>query len=103
MTWGRASILLTQNEKLIARHILAGHLQGLPLPGSEDIATVLDIAAEEAGNGIQMLIRLGFLTLQETPPISGYALAEDADSFHEGLGFSFHTVTMDDNEQFGIP
>ena len=34
---------------------------------------------------------------------SGYSLAEGADRFHGGLGFSFHTVTLDDDAQFGIP
>jgi len=103
VTWGRASILLTDNEKLIARHIWARQLHELPLPDAGNIATALDIAAGEVGHGIQMLIRLGFLTLQESPSISGYNLAEDADAFQEGLGFSFHTVTLGDVEQFGIP
>ena len=103
VTWERASILLTDNEKLIARHIWALHLQELPLPGSEKIEMALDISNQEVSNSIQMLTRLGFLSVQVSPQNSGYTLAEDADSFHQGLGFSFHTVTLDDDEQFGIP
>ena len=108
VTWGLASILLTNNEKLIARHIRVRHLQELPLPRPEIIAVALGISTQEVHIGIQMLARLGFLSLptlspQGSPPSSGYTLAEDADSFHEGLGFSFHTVTLDDDEQFGIP
>ena len=103
VTWGRASILLTNNEKLAARHIWGRHQQELPMPDSENIATALGIAAKEASDSIQMLTRLGFLCLRNNAPISGYTLAGDADRFHEGLGFSFHTVTLDDDEQFGIP
>ena len=102
-TWGRASILLTDNEKLMARHIWARHLREQPLPRPENIETALNIPTQEVNSGIQMLTRLGFLSLQGSPSIIGYNLAEDADRFHEGLGFSFHTMTLDDDEQFGIP
>ena len=103
VTWGLASILLTDNEKLIARHIWAHHRQELALPVPENIEVALGIPTPEVSNSIQMLTRLGFLSLQGSQSISGYTLAEDADRFHEGLGFSFHTVTLDDDEQFGIP
>ena len=103
VTWGRASILLTDNEKLVARHILAHHRYELPLPRPENTAIALNIATEEVSISIRMLTRLGYLFLQGSQSISGYTLAEDAERFHEGLGFSFHTVTLDDDEQFGIP
>jgi len=103
VTWDRASILLTDNEKLVARYTWASHRQGQPLPQPENTSLALDIPTQEVYNGIQMLTRLGFLSLQESPSIIGYNLVEGAERFHEGLGFSFHTVTLDDDEQFGIP
>ena len=103
VTWGLASILLTDNEKLIARHIWARHRQELVLPVPENIEVSLEIPTHEVYDGVQMLARLGFLSVQESQSISGYTLAEDADRFHEGLGFTFHTVTLEDDEQFGIP
>ena len=42
-TWGLAPILLTDNEKLMARHMRAIRLQGQALPDSENIAAALDI------------------------------------------------------------
>lgn len=102
-SWGRASILLTDNEKLVARHMWGQHLQGQPLPRPENTAAALNIPAQEVNDGIQMLTRLGFLTLQGKPTISQYTLAEDADRFLDGLGFYFHTVTLDEQETFGIP
>ena len=101
-TWGRASIQLTDNEKLIARDIWARHLQEQPLPRPENTAVALAIPTQEVYSGIQMLTRLGFLSIQESP-INGYTLADDADRFLEGLGFSFHTVTLDGQETFGLP
>ena len=102
-TWGRASILLTDNEKLVARHIWARHSQELQPTRPENIAMDLDISTKEVSSSIRMLTRLGFLSLPGSPSNCGYTLAEDAERFHEGLGFSFHTVTLDDDEQFGIP
>ena len=103
VTWGRASIMLTDDEKLMARHIWTRHLQELPLPGFENIESALDISTKEVNNGIQILTRLGFLSVPGSPSIIGYTVAEDADRFNEGLGFSFHTVTLDGQETFGIP
>ncbi len=102
-TWGRAPILLTENEKLVARHMWARHLQGQPLPRPENTAAALAIPTQEVKNGIQMLTRLGFLSLPGSSTINGYTLAEDAYRFLEGLGFFFHTVTLDGQETFGIP
>ena len=107
VTWGRASILLTENEKLTARYIWARHLEGEPLTQPENTAAALDLPAQEVNNGVQMLTRLGFLSPLSSPqgnsPINGYTLAEGADRFLEGLGFFFHTVTLDGLETFGIP
>ena len=101
--WGRAPILLTENEKLVARHVWASHLQAQPLPLQENIVLALGIPAPEVDTGIRLLTRLGFLSAVGNSATSSYTLAEDAYGFLEGLGFTFHTVTLDDDQQFGIP
>jgi hypothetical protein len=107
-SWDRASILLTDNEKLIARHILWRQSKGSELPSANDISAALGIGSQETDNGIRMLAWLGFLDLPEGRPASEYALAENHVRFADGLGFSFHTVTLDPgkeahDEKFGIP
>ena len=102
-SWDWASILLTENEKLIARHILYRHKSASSLPSLGDIAAAVGIGAEETVNGVRMLTRLGFITLPDGQPAERYALSEDHGRFLDGLGFSFHTVTLDGDEQFGIP
>ena len=102
-TWDRASILLTDNEKLIARQILWCQRSGLRRSSPEDIEAALAIGPEETANGIRMLTWLGFLALPDGQPLKNYTLAEDQERFLDGLGFSFHTVTLDDGERFGIP
>lgn len=102
-SWDRASILLTDTEKLIARQILYRQKASSDLPSPDTIAAAVGIGPEETANGIKMLGRLGFLTLPDGQPVESYTLADDHARFLEGLGFSFHTVTLDDDEQFGIP
>ena len=102
-TWDRASILLTENEKLMARHILWGQRHGSHLPSPEDIGAAVDIGPEETANGIRILTWLGFLVLPDGRSVDTYTVAEDHARFLDGLGFSFHTVTLDGGERFGIP
>ena len=101
--WDRTSILLTENEKLIARHILWCQRSGSRLPSPEDIGAAVDTGPEETSNGIRMLSLLGFLDIHNSLSFGEYTLAEDHARFLDGLGFSFHTVTLDDGERFGIP
>ena len=102
-TWDRASILLTDSEKLIARQILWCQRSGLRRSSPEDIEAALAIGPEETANGVRMLTWLGFLALPDGQPLKNYTLADDHERFLDGLGFSFHTVTLDDGERFGIP
>ena len=101
--WDKASILLTDNEKLIARHILYRQKSRPELPSPGDIAATLGAGPDETGNGIRMLARLGFLSLADGQPVNTYSLAADHGRFLDGLGFFFHTVTLNGEEQFGIP
>ncbi len=101
--WDRASILLTDNEKLMARHILWCQKHGSRLPSPEDIGAAVDIGPKETADGIKMLAWLGFLTLPNSQAVDDYTLANGHDRFLDGLGFSFHTVTLDGDERFGIP
>ncbi len=102
-TWDRASILLTDNEKLIARHIPWCQRHGSRPPSPEDIGAAVGIGPEETANGIRMLSLLGFLVIPNSQPVDDHTLADNHGRFFDGLGFSFHTVTFDDDERFGIP
>jgi len=97
------SILLTDNEKLMARHILYRQKYSSSLPSPEDIAATVGTGVEETSSGIRVLAKLSFLALPNGQGTDGYSLAEGHSRFLEGLGFSFHTVTLDDDDRFGIP
>ena len=61
-----------------------------------------------------MLAKLSFLTFATVHDVASYSLAtvhdvasysltEGHGRFLDGLGFSFRTVTSDDDDRFGIP
>lgn len=97
--WNPAVYILTEDEKLIARHILLAHKQSRPVPSAAEIGAALPLPAERAARGLAMLARLDFLS----PRDNGYALTPDHERFSRGLGFNFHTITLVNGEVFNVP
>ncbi len=94
-TWNSAVYILSNDEKLVARHILAvGRV-----PSPEEIGAGLGLAGGAIKAGLRLLARLGFLVGTE----SGYRLAPGHQQLLTGLGFNFHTVTLEGGEQFNVP
>lgn len=102
-TRGLASILLTDKEKLIARYILIYQREKGSIPQLVTIARALELPARETQKALRMLGSLGFLSLPSARSFANYGLANGYEKFLEGLGFSFHTVTLDMGDRFGVP
>ncbi len=93
--WNPAVYILSNDEKLVARLILhAGRV-----PPAEDIDLRLGLGMGEAELALRTLTRLSFLVADG----AWYRLAADSRRFLEGLGFNFHTVTLEGGEQFNVP
>jgi len=101
-TWNLASIFLTENEKLMARYILM-HKESESPPSPANLAGALGVPEPEIHMGLRSLARLGFIVLSGPSRLGRYTLAHDYEKFLKGLGFFFHTVTLDVREQFGVP
>lgn len=94
-SWNPAVYILSNDEKLIARLILnAGRV-----PSLEESAAVLDLDRSTVERGLRMLTNVGFLMAVA----GGYQLAAGHQRLLEGLGFNFHTVTLENGEQFNVP
>lgn len=93
--WNPAVYTLSNDEKLMARHILGVG----EVPAPDEIRTALDLERETVETGLRMLARLGFLT----GTAGGYRLASGHERFLAGLGFNFHTVTLENGERFNVP
>lgn len=94
-SWNPAVYILSNDEKLIARLIRnTGRV-----PSLEEIAAVLDLDRSTVERGLRMLTNVGFLAARA----GGYQLAAGHQHLLEGLGFNFHTVTLENGEQFNVP
>jgi hypothetical protein len=102
-TWHLASILLSEDEKLVARHILMAHRVGSPLPRPEETAAALGLTVRGVQGALRMLARLDFIFMDDGRRAAHYSLSEGHERLLNGLGFSFHTVALDAGERFGIP
>lgn len=101
--WHLASIVLSENEKLAARCILLHRRKRRPLPRPAEIAAALGLPLRHVQNALRMLGRLGFLTIPDGRSPAHYRLTPSYRRFLEGLGFNFHTVSLDTGERFGVP
>lgn len=97
--WNPAVYILTEDEKLIARHILLTNQPSRPVPSAAEVGAALTLSSERAARGLAMLARIGFLAQHG----GGYRLAPDHERFSRGLGFNFHTVTLAGGEVFNVP
>ncbi len=98
--WSPASFILTNDEKLVARYILHVQDDAGRLPAFVEIRDGLDLDEVNTRSALQMLQRLGFLALKGE---DHYVLAPDHARFLKGLGFSFHTVSLENTVQFNVP
>lgn len=93
--WSPAVYILSNEEKLIARHVLrAGRV-----PSVEEIGAALGLSSGAVETGLRMLRRLGFLAGVE----GGHRFAPGHERLLAGLGFNFHTVALEGGEQFNVP
>lgn len=98
--WDPATFILTNDEKLAARYILRVQGDTGRLPRLPEIMAALYLNEANTRAALRMLDRLGFLSLSTG---DGYRLAPDHSAWLRGLGFSFHTVTLQRGEQFNVP
>lgn len=101
--WQLASLILSEDEKLVARCVLAHRRQRRRLPRPTEIATSLSVPVQKVHGALRLLGRLGFLLIADSRRPGDYRLAGNHARFLEGLGFTFHTVTLHTGERFGVP
>jgi len=100
--WSPASYILNEEEKLVARAILLSWERDRRLPSVEEIAQAAEQTLAQVTPSLEMLARVGFLASMQGPP-AGYRLARGYRRFLQGLGLSFHTVTLASGKRFNVP
>jgi len=93
--WGWETLVLTPNEKLIARAIINAARAQQPTPTLAAIAKAVDVSQNDVKRGLAMLEQYQILKHEEAAGGAGYAVtAPRYLNWHPRLDFVFHRMTV---------
>lgn len=93
--WGWETLVLTPNEKLIARAIINAAREQQPAPTLAAIAKAVDVSQNDVKSGLAMLERYQILKRDDAAGGAGYAVAAPRYlNWHPRLDFVFHRLTV---------
>lgn len=93
--WGWETLVLTPDEKLIARAISNAAREQQPMPTLAQIAKAVDVSQNDVKRGLAMLERYQILKRDEAAGGAGYTLAAARYvNWQPRLDFVFHRMTV---------
>ena len=101
--WGAPTLILTEAEKLLGRYLAACRPRQ---PGElrlADAAAALGRDPPAVADDFAALVRLGLLAGVATNDVLRWAFAPAWEQRLGPLGFTFHTVSRQSGERFGVP
>ncbi len=98
-SWGANNYILSDEEKRIAKFLIAHFEAQDQFPGIEIMTPELGIEAAELERRLVFLNRAGFLQPAEG---SGYQLAEKYRRWGGPLRFNYHTITIGEEDPFAV-
>lgn len=96
--WGWVTLVLTPDEKLIARSLINAERDNRPQPNVAEIAKAVGITEAQASRGLSMLQR--YEILERRPRSIGYKVVPRYLIWEPRLDFIFHAVSLDNGRQF---
>ncbi|MBA2525838.1 MAG: hypothetical protein H0V18_08660 [Pyrinomonadaceae bacterium] len=98
--WGWVTLVLTPDEKLIARTLINAERDGKPQPTIAEIAKAVGITEVQTNRGLLTLTRYDILKRDRAAKEDGYKVAPRYLKWEPRLDFIFHTVSLDSGRQF---
>lgn len=98
--WGWVTLVLTPNEKLIARALINAARANEKTPSLAELAKAVGISEAEAQRGLEMLQRYEIVKRDESASGVGYTVAPRYMNWEPRLDFLFHTVTLSSGRRF---
>jgi hypothetical protein len=98
--WGWVTLVLTPEEKLIARSLINAEREGKPEPTIAEIAKGLGLSESRAKRGLAMLERYEILKQDAKAGGAGYRVIPHYIKWEPRLDFVYHRVTLDSGWQF---
>ncbi|MBI4474656.1 MAG: hypothetical protein HY646_18440 [Acidobacteria bacterium] len=101
--WGWQTVVLTPDEKLVARAIVNAERSKQKVPSIPEIARLVELSKKEAENAVAVLARYGILKRDRKAGGAGYVAAEPRYlNWQPWLDFQFHEVTLSSGRTFTV-
>ena len=97
--WGWVTLVLTPDEKLIARSLINAERDGKPQPTIAEIANAVGIGEAQVDRGLSMLERYEIVERAASKG-EGYKIVPRYIKWEPRLDFIFHKVSLDSGRQF---
>ena len=100
--WGWVTLVLTPDEKLIARALINAERDFQPAPGTSEVAKAVDVTETQVKRGLTMLERYEILKKDSSAGQAGYRVLPRYIKWEPRLDFVFHKVSLDSGRQFNV-
>jgi len=100
--WGWVTLVLTPDEKLIARAIINAERDGKLSPSLSELAKTVGIKEPDVKRGLEMLERYEILSKDSKAGGVGYAVTPRYIKWQPRLDFVFHKMSLDSGRQFNV-
>ncbi len=100
--WGWVTLVLTPDEKLIARALINSERDGKPTPSVPELAKAVSIKGPDVKRGLAMLERYEILKKDSKTGGVAYALMPHYFKWEPRLDFVFHKISLDNGRQFNV-
>ncbi len=100
--WGWVTLVLTPDEKLIARALINAERDSKALPSVSELATAVGIKEPDVKRGLAMLERYEILMKDSKAGGIGYPVIPRYIKWQPRLDFVFHTISLDSGRQFNV-
>ena len=99
--WGWVTLVLTPDEKLIARTLINAEREGKPQPTVAEIAKAVAVTEAQVDQGLSMLERYEIVQRAASKG-AGYKVVPRYIKWEPRLDFIFHKVSLDSGRQFNV-
>ena len=100
--WGWVTLVLTPDEKLLARALINGQRDGKSAPSISKLAKAVAVREPDVKRGLTILERYEILKKDSKASGVGYSVVPRYIKWEPRLDFVFHNVTLDSGRQFSV-
>ncbi len=100
--WGWVTLVLTPDEKLIARSLINAERDAKPTPSTSELANAVGVSEAQVKRGLNMLERYEILKKDSSAAKAGYRVVPHYVKWEPRLDFVFHKISLDSGRQFNV-